>query len=77
MNSVFSPAPSRTVYVSRPSLGHAVGAIGALGVFIAAGFACGNGTAPPSPSTLAPIMATGAARVPLTTAAIEKKCPAN
>ncbi|MBB3177045.1 hypothetical protein [Variovorax sp. Sphag1AA] len=60
----------------RPGLGHAAGAIGALGLFVATGFTCGNGSAPSSPSTLAPIMATGAARVPLTTAATEKKCPA-
>lgn len=79
MNSVFSPASPRTVYVRRPGLGHAasaIGAIGAMGLFVATGFTCGNDTAPPSPSTLAPIMATGAARVPFTTAETEKKCSA-
>jgi len=57
-------------------LGHAAGAIGALGLFVATGFTCGKATAPTSASTLAPIMATSTPSTPLTTAATGKKCPA-
>ncbi|WP_431275160.1 hypothetical protein ACQ858_01845 [Variovorax ureilyticus] len=59
-----------------PGLGHALGAIGALGLFVATGFTCANGMAPASASTLAPIMTTGPANASLTTAGNEKKCPA-
>lgn len=60
-----------------PGLGHALGAIcaiGVLGLFAATGNPCGNATAPTSPSTLAPIMATSPAQAPF--AAADRKCAA-
>jgi hypothetical protein len=57
-----------------PGLGQALGAIGALGLFVATGFACGSGTPLTPPSTLAPIMATGPAHASLSTAGTERKC---
>ncbi|MEJ8813546.1 hypothetical protein WKW77_20845 [Variovorax ureilyticus] len=60
-----------------PGLGHALGAIcaiGVLGLFAATGTTCGNAMAPTNPSTLAPIMATSPAHAPLT--ATDRKCAA-
>jgi hypothetical protein len=59
-----------------PGLGHALGAIGALGLFVATGFSCGSGTTLTPPSTLAPIMATGPANTSPATTGSGKKCPA-
>jgi len=59
-----------------PALGHAVAAIGALGLFVATGFSCVGEVAANGPSTLAPIMATGAAKPPRHIAAAEEKCAA-
>ena len=59
-----------------PALGHAVAAIGALGLFVATGYACVSEVAANSPSTLAPIMATGPAAPPRHNSIAEEKCPA-
>lgn len=53
-----------TTSFRRSGLHHVLGAIGSLSLFALIGFTCGGDSATAGPSTLAPIMTTGAASAP-------------
>jgi len=84
LSFIFSPTSPRATKVvlssfRSPGIGHALGAIGALGLFAITGFTCGTSASSTGASTLAPIMATRPANTSPTSsrqAANDKKCPA-